>query len=80
MLYFEVYPDRSNMKRLAAQIEVSADGKVLETKPAKLTWDAGAWKALVEAPAQVGSYQLKVTASQGSLPPAAQTLKYTVVK
>jgi len=80
MVYFEVYPDRSNMKRLAAQIEVSADGKVLETKPAKLTWDGGVWKALVEAPAQVGSYQLKVTASQGSLPPAAQTLKYTVVK
>jgi len=38
------------------------------------------WKALVETPAQVGSYQVKVTASQGSLPSAAQTLKYTVVQ
>jgi VWFA-related protein len=80
MLYFEVYPDRSSMKRLAAQVEVSSDGKVLESKPAKLTWDGGVWKALVETPAQVGSYQVKVTASQGSLPSAAQTLKYTVVQ
>ena len=80
MLYFEVHPDRSSMKRLAAQIEVTADGKVRESKPAKLTWDGGVWKALVEAPAQAGSYQLKVTASQGSLPPATQTVKYTVVK
>ena len=80
MLYFEVYPDRSNMKRLTAQIEVSSGGKVLETKPAKLTWDAGVWRALVETPAQAGSYQVKVTASQGSLPPATQTLQYTVVK
>jgi hypothetical protein len=80
MLYFEVYPDRSNMKRLAAQIEISSGGKVLESKPAKLTWDGGVWRALVEAPAQVGSYQLKVTASQGSLPPATQTLEYTVVR
>jgi VWFA-related protein len=80
MLYFEVYPDRSSMKRLAAQVEVSSGGKVLESKPAKLTWDAGAWKALVEAPAQVGSYQVKVTASQGSLSAEAQTFQYTVVK
>jgi hypothetical protein len=80
MLYFEVNPDRSSMKRLSAQIEVSSGGKVLETKPAKLTWDGGMWRALVEAPAQVGSYELKVTASQGSLPPAIQTLKYTVVQ
>ena len=79
MLYFEVYPDRSSMKRLSAQIEVSSGGKVLENKPAKLTWDGGVWKALVEAPVKVGSYELKVTASQGSLPPATQTLQYTVV-
>jgi hypothetical protein len=80
MLYFEVNPDRSSMKRLSAQIQVSSGGKVLETKPAKLTWDGGIWRALVEAPTKVGSYELKVTASQGSLPPATQTLKYTVVK
>lgn len=80
MLYFEAYPDRSSMKRLAAQVEVSSGGKVLESKPAKLTWDGGVWRALVEAPAQVGSYQVKVTVSQGSLPPATQTLRYAVVK
>ena len=80
MLYFEVYPNRSILKRLAAQVEVSSGGKVLETRPARLTWDRGAWKALVETPVDEGSYQVKVTASQGNIPPVTQTLEYTVVK
>jgi hypothetical protein len=80
MLYFEVYPNRSNMKRLAAQVEVSSGGKVLEAKPATLTWDGAVWKALVEAPVEEGNYQVRVTASQGSMARATQTLEYTVVK
>jgi hypothetical protein len=52
----------------------------LASVPAKLIQDTGVWRAVVGAPAQVGSYEVKVTASQGSAPSATQTLSYTVVK
>ncbi|MGB9456498.1 MAG: VWA domain-containing protein [Bryobacteraceae bacterium] len=80
LLYFAVYPDKSNTEKPAAQIEVSSKGKVLASVPAKLIQDTGVWRAVVGAPAQVGSYEVKVTASQGSAPSATQTLSYTVVK
>jgi len=80
MLYFAVYPDKSNSEKPEAQIEVSSGGKVLASVQAKLAMDGGAWKALAGAPAQPGSYQIKVTASQGNAPAATQTLDYKVVK
>lgn len=79
-LYFAVYPDKSSTEQPTAQIEVSSGGKVLASVAAKLAQDGGAWKTLVPAPAQVGTFQIKVTATQGSLPPTTQTLEYTVVK
>jgi len=78
-LYFAVYPDKSNSEAPAAQIEVSSGGKVLASVAAKLAQDGGAWKTLVPAPAQPGSYQIKITASQGSSGSATQTLNYTAV-
>jgi VWFA-related protein len=80
MLYFAIYPDKSNTEQPAAQIEVSSGGKVLATVPAKLIQDGSVWRALAGAPAQPGSYQVKVTATQGSSPAATQTLTYTAVK
>jgi VWFA-related protein len=80
MLYFAIYPDTSNTEQPTAQIEVSSGGKVLATVPAKLLQDGPVWRALAGAPAQVGSFQIKVTATQGSLPPTTQALEYTVVK
>jgi hypothetical protein len=77
MLYFAVYPDQSNTEQPVAQIEVSSGGKVVGTVPAKLIEDAGVWRALAGAPSKPGSYQFKVTASQGSLPSTTQALEYT---
>jgi VWFA-related protein len=81
LLYFAVYPDRSNTEEPAAQVEISSGGKVLvPSTPLKLTPDGGVLRGLTRAPAQVGTYQVKVTASQGSSPATTQTLDYTVVK
>jgi len=77
MLYFAVYPNQSNTEQPAAQIEISVGGKVVGTVPAKLVEDGGVWRALAGAPSKPGSYQFKVTASQGSLPSTTQTLEYT---
>jgi len=80
MLSFAVYPDTSSTEEPAAQIEISSGGKVVGTVPAKLVQDGGVWRALAGAPSKPGSYQFKVTATQGSLPAATQTLQYTAVK
>jgi VWFA-related protein len=80
MLYFAVYPNKANSEPPAAQIEVSSGGKVLASVPAKLIQDGGVWRAMAGAPAQPGSFRVKVTASQGNEPSTAQTLDYTVVK
>jgi len=80
MLYFAVYPDKSSSDKPEAQIEVSAGGKVLATVPAKLMQDGSVFRVLAGAPAQPGSYRIKVTASQGNLPAVTQSLEYKAVK
>ena len=80
MLYFALYPDKSVLDKPSAQIEVSSGGKVLATVPAKLMQDGDVFRVLAGAPAQPGSYQIKVTASQGTVPPVTQTLEYKAVK
>jgi len=81
LLYFSVYPDPSNSEKPAAQVEVSADGKALIPETAVgLTAEGGVLRGLLRGPAVAGNLQVKVTVSQGSLPPVAQTLEYTVVK
>jgi len=81
LLYFSVYPDPSNSEKPAAQVEVSADGKALIPETAVgLTAEGGVLRGLLRGPAVAGNLQVKVTVSQGSLPPVAQTLDYTVVK
>jgi len=77
MLYFAVYPDKSNAEQPAAQIEISVDGKVKGTVPAKLVEDGGVWRALAGAPSKPGTYQFKVTASQGNAPATTRSLEYT---
>jgi VWFA-related protein len=81
LLYFTVYPEPSNSEKPVAQVEVSADGKVLIPAAAlKLTAEGGVLRGLMRGPAVAGNLQAKVTVSQGNLPPVTQTLDYTVVK
>ncbi len=81
LLYFTVYPEPSNSEKPTAQVEVSADGKVVIPETAvDLMGEGGMLRGLLRGPKIAGNLQVKVTVSQGSLPPVAQTLDYTVVK
>jgi len=81
LLYFTVYPEPSNSEKPAAQVEVSADGKVLIPEAGlDLMAEGGVLRGLMRGPAVAGNLHVKVTVSQGSLPPVTQTLDYTVVK
>ena len=75
LLYFLAYPEPSNAEKPAAQVEISADGKVLATGPVSLKGEGAVLRGLLKGPAVAGNLQVKVTVSQGSLPPVTQNAR-----
>jgi VWFA-related protein len=79
-LYFVVYPDKANAEKPAVQIQVSLDGQVVAEQEADLSAPdpTGAIPVVIGgAPVKPGSYELRVTALQGS-DSVEQSVKYTV--
>ncbi len=79
-LYFVVYPDRVIADKPTVEIQVSLDGQVIAEQEADLKPpDAtGAIPVVIGgAPAKPGTYEMKVTATQGN-DSVEQTVKYSV--
>ena len=79
VVYFVVYPDKSNAEKARLQVELLAGGQVIDTKNADVA-TPGALASIpmvVKIPANPGNCAVRITVFQGSAS-ATRTLRYTM--